>query len=191
MLRLLRSFFPKRTHTQKETIILPPSYDEISIHLPPVYTAVDTKKPPSYKEVSHTKTNDLYETIINNIRNNKYNLGAYIFNKSKKLSSFIDYIINHNYDEIIVYIIKCNIDHFNTASIYINKQELQITSTTTILVTTKSTKIKINNRMINECKGFTNDAVLILTNIDHKYYIATNYKSAFSNGNKLIISSME
>ena len=93
----------------------PPAYDE-----PPPYENLDNYKEPSKKK----KIIDTYIcNIINNIRNNKYNMGCLILDEKKiSIAKIIKYLFE-NYstnNDIMIYMIK-NHKHNHTISIGKNK----------------------------------------------------------------------
>ena len=119
MNRFFSLFKRKKCISSVDTISLPPEY--IDTDTPPLYESL----PPSYNIINNIEKiinnpiikykinlsdSDIKKSIeiINNFNNNKYNLGAYIFNDNKFVYKFIKYLLETNNNNIINYIIKNN-----------------------------------------------------------------------------------
>lgn len=191
LLKMIRSILFKSN--SNDTISLPPSYDDIETLEIPSYEVTSYELPsysetfpPNYSEVSKVKKDrqeDKCKMIVNNIRNKKYNMGAYVFDKDTSVSNFVRYIIKNNCNDIVVYALYSNnkimIANNNYFDNYSDDKKI------VLIAADRNQTVRIGNEFINKCKGNNGKAILIVARYldNNKKSICTNYLAAFDKEN--------
>jgi hypothetical protein len=126
-------------------------HDDHHNDTPPEYE--EKEPPPSYDEIYQkvTTTTIQIENIINNIRNNKYNLGcAMLTNTGPCPSAIIRYLIKnyHSNKDIMLFMIKNN-KHNNIIKIGKNKEKINTMQNKIFLLGSIDLCIQINNKILN------------------------------------------
>ncbi len=160
--RLLRSNNYDVSTDSSEPQINDEPFDEEPFDEPPEYD-----DPPSYCDIKHdfnqeketipkrkSKTTKAIEVIINNIRNNKYNIGCLILDdKTPSPSKIIKYLVE-NYstsNDIMLYMIK-NKKHNHTINIGKEKHKLDNHQNKIFFIGPTNLNILISNKVFNFSK---------------------------------------